>query len=426
MKKLSKYNRYITTGTKLYVYNLLSRALICIEDEFTKNCIQTKNVSELDIDTIDSLTINRFICEESIDEYLQIVRLQRIIKYGNRNARLTILPTFNCNFRCWYCYEEHNSRNLTQEESDVIVRFCLNLIETHKLNSLTLDWFGGEPMLKFDDIVVPLSLKIKNMCQERDVQFYNMITTNGVLIRESHVEDIKSIDLKKYQITLDGSKEFHNKTRFSNKHPNSYDAIIKNIILLINMIPDIDLTLRINCTPTNIDSITSIIDSFPVESRPSIKVNLQPVWQEVKSLRSFSAEISKITSDFCEKGFVVPSCSTLPSTPNICYVENMLHYTIAPGLEVYKCTARDFKKDSINYIGNINEEGLFVSNDNILNYYCNSFFENNMCRECEVLPVCRGNCIQKHIEKSALNCQKEDLIKGVDSILLMKINNLNK
>ena len=99
----------------------------------------------------------------------------------------------------------------------------------------------------------------------------------------------------------------------------------------------------------------------------------------------------------------------------------MLHYTIIPGLEVYKCTARDFKKDSVNYIGNISDDGAFISNDNILRYYCNSFFENEKCRECEVLPVCRGNCIQKCVEKNRLDCQKDNLIKGVDSIVIAMI-----
>lgn len=66
------------------------------------------------------------------------------------------------------------------------------------------------------------------------------------------------------------------------------------------------------------------------------------------------------------------------------------------------------------------------SNDNILKYYCNSFFENDKCKSCEVLPVCRGNCIQKCVEKNSPNCQKEDLIRGIDSIILNKIKRVNQ
>lgn len=421
MKKASKYNRYIALEDKQYVYNLLSRALLGLEDKNIISSLKKNDLQSLDEDVIEILEKNRFICDESIDEYYQVVRLQRILKYGNKNARLTILPTLSCNFRCWYCYEEHSSRNMNRQESDTISIFCENLIKSNKLNSLTLDWFGGEPMLKFSDIIVPLSLKVKNICKDNDLEFYNMITTNGVLIQERHIQKFNDIELRKFQITLDGGKEFHNNTRFSKKHQNSYDQIVSNIRMLIEGISNIDLTLRINCTAQNVGSILSIIDSFPKDFRSQIHVNLQPIWQEVESLKSFSGEVARIINVFHDEGFSVPSFTELPQTPNLCYVENMMQYTIVPGLEVYKCTARDFKKESRNFIGKISKDGVFESNDNILRYYCNSFFENEKCRSCEVLPICRGNCIQKCIERSRLNCQKEDLIRGIDSIILGKI-----
>lgn len=421
MKKSSRYNRYIIVDDELYVYNLLSRALICLGNIELGDKLKNNSFSDFDAASLDVLEKNKFICDDSIDEYLQIVRLQRIIKYGNRNARLTILPTLNCNFRCWYCYEEHTAKNLSEKDCKILLKYAENLLSNNHLNSLTLDWFGGEPMLKFNDIIVPLSLEIKQLCEKKGVVFYNMITTNGALISEKQIADMDRIDLKKFQITLDGGKEFHNKTRFSKKFPDSYDCIVNNISMLINCLSNLDLTLRINCTPENIESIMSIIDSFSMEVRGKIHVNFQPIWQEIDTLKKLSKRVTEITAHFYEAGFSVPSFTILPTTPNICYVENMLHYTIIPGLEVYKCTARDFKKDSVNYIGNISDDGAFISNDNILRYYCNSFFENEKCRECEVLPVCRGNCIQKCVEKNRLDCQKDNLIKGVDSIVIAMI-----
>lgn len=417
MKKASKYNRYMFVDNKFYVYNLLSRALICLGERKIGEKLKSSSFTEFDEHTLNLLERNKIICDSSIDEYLQVIRLQRIIKYGNKNARLTVLPTLNCNFKCWYCYEEHTARNISDKECEILLIFCKNLLNNNHLNSMTLDWFGGEPMLKFSDIIVPVSSQVKQLCEKHNVAFYNMITTNGALISDKHLSDMEHIELNKFQITLDGGKEFHNRTRFSKRHSDSYSCIVNNISTLVKFLPNIDLTLRINCTPSNIESITSIIDSFSNEIRDKIHVSLQPIWQEVESLKAFSGKVTDITRCFHEAGFSVPSFTILPSTPNICYVENMLHYTIIPGLEVYKCTARDFKKDSLNYIGNISDEGIFVSNDNILRYYCNSFFENSKCKECEVLPVCRGNCIQKCVECNRLDCQKDDLIKGVDSII---------
>lgn len=424
MKKASKYNRYVLVDNELYIYNLLSRSIICLGEKALGDKIRNNSFEEFDHDSLEMLERNKLICDDSIDESLQVIRLQRMIKYGNKNSRLTILPTLNCNFRCWYCYEEHTSRYITDKECGTLAKFCKNLLDSHHLNSLTLDWFGGEPMLKFSDVIVPFSHKIKQLCEERRVTFYNMITTNGALITENHLDEMERIALNKFQITLDGGIEFHNKTRFSKKHPDSYNCIVNNITTLVRRFPDINLTLRINCTPTNIESISSIINSFTSDIRNKIHINLQPIWQEVESLKAFSGKVTEITRLFHEAGFSVPSFTSLPSTPNICYVENMLHYTIIPGLEVYKCTARDFKKDSPNYIGNISEDGVFISNDNILRYYCDSFFENKTCLECEVLPVCRGNCIQKCVECNRLDCQKDDLIRGVDSIIIGMIKRM--
>nr|WP_311520939.1 radical SAM protein [uncultured Porphyromonas sp.] len=395
-----------------------------MDDKLLIEPIKEQRLGDLGEGILQTLEKGRFVCDTSIDEYYQIIRLQRILKYGNKNARLTILPTLNCNFNCWYCYEEHSARNMTKNECRSLLLFCDNLVKSNKLNTLTLDWFGGEPMLMFYDVVVPLSSNIQELCEKEGLTFFNMMTTNGALIQEKHLEHINEIRLNKFQITLDGGAEFHNRTRFSKKHQNSYDQIVSNIIMLVEGINDVDLTLRINCTTQNINSIESIIDSFPISIRPKIHVNLQPIWQEVESLKSFSCEVMHITSLFHEKGFSVPSFTELPQTPNLCYVENMLQYTIIPGLEVYKCTARDFKKGSSNYIGEISSSGIFNSNDNILRYYANSFFENNKCKECDVLPVCRGNCIQKCVEGNKLMCQKELLTQGVDSIILGKINRM--
>lgn len=417
MKKISRYNRYIIVDNEAFVYNLLSRSLICIGDESVCHQLKDGVLTTFDEKTIKLLYDNKILCDESIDESLNIVRIQRFIKYGNKNARITLLPTLNCNFKCWYCYEDHVARTMSENESDAVYKFCQNIVSTNRLNSLTLDWFGGEPMLQFNRIIVPLSKKVRQLCIENQIAYYNMITTNGVLITKEFLDEIREIELGKFQITLDGGKEYHNKTRYSKKHPNSYQSIIDTINMLVSEIPDIDLTLRINCTSENIDSITTIIESFPNECRNKIQISIQPIWQEVDKLKDFSFKVTQITKSFHDAGFEVPSFTSIPQTPNLCYVENMLHYTIIPGLEVYKCTARDFKKTSRNYIGDITLDGKFISNNNILRYYCNSFFENGKCMECEMLPVCRGNCIQKCVENNSLECQKEELSKGVDAIL---------
>lgn len=414
--KTSRYNRYVFINQSFYVYNLVSKAIFKLDNSETKTALENNDLDFFNTDILSLYSNQGIIYNENIDEALQIVRLQRVIKYGNKNARLTILPTLNCNFHCWYCYEQHNSQKMNTDQIDSITKFSQNLLQNNHLNSLTLDWFGGEPMLCFDTIVVPLSHKIKEKCERSKVPFYNMMTTNGYLFEKKHIKHLKEISLKQYQITLDGEKGIHNKTRYSTKQSDSFTKIINNVLLLISEINDIDMTVRINCTKENADTIVEIIDYFPPEYRHLIKISMQTVWQQIDELKTFSHKIDQATQEFEAAGFLIPAQNHFPPCPNICYVENMLQYTIGPDLNVYKCTARDFT-DSINHIGIISEDGRFHSNDNILLYYQNSAFENETCMKCEFLPVCHTTCIQKHIEGEKIKCNKEYLKESVDSIV---------
>ena len=46
-KMLSKYNRYIFQGEKLYIYNLLSRGLICLDDKLLIEPIKEQRLGDL-------------------------------------------------------------------------------------------------------------------------------------------------------------------------------------------------------------------------------------------------------------------------------------------------------------------------------------------------------------------------------------------
>jgi uncharacterized protein len=97
-----------------------------------------------------------------------------------------------------------------------------------------------------------------------------MVTTNGALITHDMIPSLNEIQLKHYQITLDGGKEFHNKTRFSTNLKDSFGKIVDNVTMLVSAINDIDMTIRINCTSENIHSIHEISECFSTTLRPNI------------------------------------------------------------------------------------------------------------------------------------------------------------
>lgn len=131
-----------------------------------------------------------------------------------------------------------------------------NILET-KINTFTLSFFGGEPFLKYNQIVLPLIKYTSEQCKFRNISFNISFTSNGSLITPKRITEIKNIGPLAVQITLDGNKETHNKTRFFQNGRGSYDIITKNIHNLISN--GCHVRLRINYTQNTINTIKDII-----------------------------------------------------------------------------------------------------------------------------------------------------------------------
>ena len=253
MCKPSKYNIYLTYKDRYYIFNQLSSELREVDHELYDELQIAKGQIQLtDSDLVSDLLKCNILSPLDCAEENKILCANKIFRFSNSTARVTIIPTLECNFRCWYCYETHESGRMSAPDVDTVISFCKNLIAQGGLKSFVLDWFGGEPLLYFDNIVFPISLAIKAYCKENGVEFYNSITTNGFFATEDLIHCFNEIELRGFQITLDGERCFHDKTRYNANRCGSYDIIVSNITRLCRNIVDISMTLRHYC-PVKVD-----------------------------------------------------------------------------------------------------------------------------------------------------------------------------
>src|SRR5437870_2316946 len=80
------------------------------------------------------------------------ISLGRAEALSNQSLHLILLPTEKCNFRCVYCYEDFISGTMLDD-----VRLGVNaLIEARipELRSLSISWFGGEPLLAYSTMLI--------------------------------------------------------------------------------------------------------------------------------------------------------------------------------------------------------------------------------------------------------------------------------
>lgn len=407
--KFSSYNIQTVVNNNNVVYNQLTNALMIVDNELF-NAFANEDVEHLTDELTAQMLADGYLCPADMKEENVLLLRNHQYRYGNDTVRVTVMPTLNCNFSCWYCYESHSSGHITPEALQAIYLFCEQVIKNHKYRKFHLDWFGGEPMLYFRKVIFPLSIRIKALCESENVSFVHSITTNGYLIGKAIMDDIKAIGLDTFQITLDGSRECHNDIRFTPKDHDTYTRLVDNIVLLCRNMDNIDMTVRINYTPSNIQTLDLIADDLPEDVRSKIFVQPQLVWQFKDGINPQTESIEDKLKVFKEKGYNVPSPY---GRAHYCYAESMSQFVINYDLDVYKCTARDFK-DKRNCVGILSLDGTFVPSPHFYDYCVPSQMEHKECLSCELLPSCLGNCIQKCIEGGHV-CHKEQIKRELHS-----------
>ena len=162
----SRYNYYIKHGDLTIIFNGISERFIYVSnkniDSF-RNLIDNPDVNR-DIHPyhIDQFHKNGFIVDSDYDERISVNHKYSYKQFKNI-YRIMLLPTYECNLRCWYCTQKHESIHMSE---DILKRVRLNIssaISSGKYATIMLDWFGGEPLLyrNIEDILMTVRSNVK-------------------------------------------------------------------------------------------------------------------------------------------------------------------------------------------------------------------------------------------------------------------------
>ncbi len=391
--KLSKYNIRIQLSEKSdLIYNSFSNKFIAIKHE-----ISLANVNGLNIHFRDLLYSNGMIISDDINEYESVVREWKTNTEKKDSYLVIINPTLKCNFNCWYCYENHSNASVMNEQLfNKTKMFIHNILKTY--DKLTVSFFGGEPLLEYVRIVKPLILYAELEATKLNKTVDFSFTTNGFLLDREMISFLHQHHLRAMQITLDGGRKTHNKTRVS-KSKDSFETILGNVLCLIEN--KVYVTLRINVTPNNIDECWEIIEWLNVlsdEVKEYLVVNIQKVWQTQVSEEIIN-KIDCLLDAICAKG--VYGCVALrDNMRDMCYADKDNTVVINSNGNIFKCTAIDFDHHVPD--GYISENGELVEVGNRISDRNKKRFENQECCECDIFPLCLGGC-SKTVDSSPKN-----------------------
>jgi len=397
--KFSMYNSFLPFQDKMLAYNSVNDKFLLLEPtlyDLLQAVINESNLDglkEIHPDYFDALLQNGFIVDKTKDEYAEVRDL--IIKTDQDDSFFNIIinPTMNCNFKCWYCYEDHiKSSKMSEDMIGKVFRLIDNVTASEKIKTLYLGWFGGEPLLYFSKVMLPILEYANRVTNGKNIGFESNITTNGFLINQSIIDNFIKYKVVHSQITLDGHRDLHNTIRNVSKKRGSYDEIVNNIKLLCKN--NINTTLRINFTEETLKSILNVIDDISDmtdKDREWLNISFHQVWQtkEAENLE-ISEKIKSIKKTFADNGFFISS-NTGDTIKNSCYADKTNEVVINYNGDAFKCTARDFTKN--------NREGVLTVNGTIDWFEKNTFrlnakLNNKPCQTCSILPLCGSGCSQ--------------------------------
>ena len=284
--------------------------------------------------------------------------IERKIFYALRDdvLNLTILPTEQCNFRCFYCYESFKLGKMNKETTEAI----LKLVQTRasSLKVLNIGWFGGEPLMA-KDIVVYLSNRFKELSEEFNFEYFSSMTTNGYYLDSNLFDTLVKNGISSYQITLDGDKKRHNKTRILSNREGTFDKIWENLLSIKKSSADFNMLLRIHYTPKNLKDIeifSKVLDQeFGKDDRFTIHFkNISTLGScNDESLSTFNVEESnKIQKDL---NSLVDNIDTVTQDDYVCYASEANTFIIRSNGDISKCTVA--LDEEVNIIGRLKSNG---------------------------------------------------------------------
>lgn len=392
---------YDKTPNSMIAYNTRTNALALIDESHYETLRKFIDYGEKikDDEFVKSLYSVGYLIDDEIDE-LMLLRYNMLKdRFNTQHIGLTIAPTMNCNFRCPYCYEKSSLQNkrMSNEVQEKVVSFVQGW--SNFIHHLSIDWYGGEPLLEMD-LIRDLSKQFIAICKEKGIEYNSNMVTNGYNLTPEIAKELNELKVTNIQVTIDGPEEIHNARRILANGQGTFNRIIKNICESISYLQT--LTIRVNTDFENQDRIDEVFTTLK-DNNLSDKVRVYLGF--VQSTDDYASEKCMSTELFSKRNFNfikdngINIINTYPRLITcFCGADAINNYVVDPDGNMYKCWEDIGKQDKILF-------NLLDMSDVLgVKGVCNSFdymmydpTSDPKCKDCKCLPICMGGCPNKRM-----------------------------
>lgn len=380
---------------------------------------------DLPEDTLQALIKRGYITTRSQEEeYAYVARMAKALHKKDYllYTNFTWVVTYNCNFRCPYCFEGRDKKDgdhrivFTQEMVDKAFR-AMEQIQPHKeLRKKVITLYGGEPLLAENKEIVSY---IINEGITRGYKF--VAITNGYDL-DCYGDLLSPDKIYKVQITVDGPKKLHDCKRIHYRYGETFDKIVENIQFALNH--SIKVTIRMNMDTSNINQYNDLKKFFEkkgffqnpqfelysaiLKNNDSIstdehrKLDFLSIGSFITKNQKINKEWGKEYNGISKKIYKALSEKRALLLSSVFCAAQVNGYVLDPLGDIYPCWEVIGNKKHLE--GSFLNDTIVWNNDVVKVWHNTNVCKDELCAKCRYALLCCGGCPYYHMRGENMQC----------------------
>lgn len=434
--KTSMFNHYtVCEDQSLILYNSYHginsiRKVSSKKSEKVIAWLNGENFNYEDVDFNELESIGYFVSSQTDEKAIR--RLLYLVNTTDNTLNLIIHTTEACNFRCQYCALDFNTKNMSLEIQNAIVKYIACNI--HKYKGVHISWFGGEPLLA-PDVIENISKQVIKICRNMKKIYSASITTNGYLLTPKMLDLLIDCKVFSYTVTIDGLANTHDHLRVLKNGGPTFNTIISNMRYIRDKVSlkMINFIIRINITTEIFEKLEEcylFFDSeFGTDARFSLFVRPTSDWggERIKKMysqlleKSSMALVYRFLTKIVKPGHIQFTSNYFDIDVGGCTCDaNWLNkFSIGVAGEVSKCDNAEFS------VGKIDEHGKLLLDDKTCSQWVTSWMQiGEECDQCFYSCACfAGSCPKTKVLYNSTACTL--CIEEIDELLKLIVSTNN-
>lgn len=327
-----------------------------------------------------------------------------------------LVVTHGCNLRCRYCFVDKKPEYMTYQTAYDAAQFLIrNAEESGKTPDI--NFFGGEPMLMWDEIIVPLTKYIR---EDYKRPFTLSMTTNGTLLNKSRIQFMKDNKIG-FLLSVDGGQTTQDYNRPKANGQGSFEDVSHWFPDLLQWRPN--ALFRMTCIPPTCGNlyddirfaesqgfksfftVPNVFEAWDEEHKQILKEqmerytdyyidcyrqNTQPI--RCSTMEDAFRDIPQINTAAHSDSFrTSPKCSACGK----CGLGASRFASVHPNGNVYACQemTSNAGEENIFYIGNIYTGIDEERRRSLMALYDSETAKGPNCGACLYNNICDGGCV---------------------------------